>query len=357
MNDPVAAFRTEHYQPLSLQLVTDTSRELAKAPVAAACVTAIEGVISNLARRQAETELPPVAYLMLSVLYTGVYFGEYRLRLDFYDRAWPLATPIHSESIDAAWLFTHWQAHTDALTEAAKHQRTWVRSTHLESLRWQSVELLVYCLYAQLKYWLQGLDISPAFAALQREEQFFLLFGEYQAWNHIVLAIRPPVDLLQCDSDEGLRFRRHDQRCYRHRQFTDIDLRSSQFHNCRFEHCSFSNVDLRDTVFSNCRLANSTLTQVKLSGALFVHSRLQDLQFQDASAEAFSQEDGRIDNYRSLAFVNCTLETVAFRHCHLPHAVIIDSQQTGITVTDSDDTAFETQNQAKAQPHASQSIH
>jgi uncharacterized protein YjbI with pentapeptide repeats len=349
MKDVVAAFQAEHYVPLAGKLLADTLRDLAKEAAAAPCVAAVESAMENAARRQQEAGLPPAAYLSISVLYTAMYFGEPKLRLDFYSSEWPVTDPFYSEYIDAAWLFVHWRFHEDALTEAAKNQRTWVRSAHLESLRWQSVRLLAYGLYTKLKYWLQDLAASPALGALRREDEFYILFGEYQDWQGAVFALLPPIDIFNCSTDDSLRFRTYEKCRYHKKTFTRLDLSLSRFRDCTFEDCTFDDVDLSDVTFANCRFARIVFTQVRLSGALFLDTQLREVRFRDVLAEPLCRDNTRNDVYRSLEFAGCTLEDVQLINCRFPGTLLTDSLLTEMEIEGGDYTDSDFQELAAVQ--------
>lgn len=330
MKDFIAEFQSQHCEPLTNRLIIKTMRNFDEDKNVKSFIAAMEHVINNVAQLQGKTELPLAAHLVVSVMYTNVYFGESKLRLDFYGSGWPIDEAFYSEYIDADWLFTYWPSYKDALTAAAHNQRTWVRSTHLESLHWKAVEQLAYSLYAKLKYWLQDFAASPALGALKREEQFYLLFGEYQDWSKIVFAMLPPIDLCNCESDDFLRFRNHEKRRYYSKTFIDLDLSSSRFQDCTFKNCHFIDMDLSDVVFINCYFSDTTFTNVRLSGTLFSHTTLQDIQFRDVQAELISHDNK--DIYRSLAFVDSRLNHMVLLNCCFPYAFLTDSQQTDIKI-------------------------
>jgi uncharacterized protein YjbI with pentapeptide repeats len=342
MKDFVAAFQGEHYVPLARRLLADTLGDLAKETAAESCVAAVEGAMENAARLQSKG-LPPVEYLVMSVMYTSVYFGEPKLRLDFYSGEWLVTEPIYSEYIDAAWLFAHWSSHEEAMAEAGKNQRAWVRPAHLESMRWQSVRLLAYGLYTQLKYWLQDLTASPALSRLQRADEFYILFGEYQDWQSPVFAVLPSIDIFNCSTEDSLRFRAFERCRYSKKKFARLDLSVSRFRDCTFEDCTFDDVDLSDVTFTNCRFTRTLFTQVRLSGALFLDTRLSEVRFRDVLAEPLRRDDARNDAYRNLEFAGCVLEAVDLTNCRFPGALLTDSLLTEIEIEGGDYTGSEFQ--------------
>lgn len=347
MKDFVAAFQAEHYIPLAHRLLVDTMRDLEKEGAAKSCVAAMEGAIENASRLQLEGLLP-AAYLVVSVMYTSVYFGEPKLRLDFYSGEWTVSEPFYSEYIDAAWLFAHWRSHEEAMAEAGKNQRAWVRHAHLESLRWQSVRLLAYGLYTRLKYWLQDLTASPALSRLRRADEFYILFGEYQDWQSAMFAILPPIDIFNCSTDDSLRFRTYERCRYSKKKFNQLDLSVSRFQDCTFEDCTFDDVDVSDVTFANCRFARTLFTQVRLSGALFLDTRLSEVEFRDVLAEPLRRDNERNDVYRDLEFAGCTMEAVRLTNCRFPGALLTDSLLTEIEIEGGDYTNSDFQELAVA---------
>lgn len=348
MRDFVAAFQEERYAPLARRLLADTLRDMENGTAAASCTVAVAGAVDRAARLQ-QHGLPPVAYLAVAVMYTSVYFGEPKLRLDFYSEQWLAAEPVYSEYIDAAWLFAHWQEHEDAMTEAAKRQRAWVRPAHLESMRWQSFRLLAYGLYTRLKYWLQSPAIEAALCALRRTDEFYILFGEYQDWQGAVYALLPPIDIFNCSSDDSLRFRVYEKCRYSKKKFTGIDLSLSRFQDCTFEDCSLDEVDVSDVTFAGCRFTRTLFTQARLSGALFLDTRLSEVRFQDVLAEPLRRDAVRNDAYRNLEFASCTLENVQLINCRFPGALLTDSLLTAMKIEGGDYADSEFQELATAQ--------
>nr|WP_092067141.1 pentapeptide repeat-containing protein [Dendrosporobacter quercicolus]NSL49715.1 pentapeptide repeat-containing protein [Dendrosporobacter quercicolus DSM 1736]SDL49995.1 Uncharacterized protein YjbI, contains pentapeptide repeats [Dendrosporobacter quercicolus] len=337
MRDFVAAFQEERYAPLARRLLADTLRDMENGTAAASCTVAVAGAVDQAARLQ-QHGLPPVAYLTMAAMYTSVYFGEPKLRLDFYSEQWLAAEPVYSEYIDAAWLFVHWQEHEDAMTEAAKGQRAWVRPAHLESMRWQSFRLLAYGLYTRLKYWLQSPAIGAALCALRRTDEFYILFGEYQDWQGAVYALLTPIDIFNRSSDDSLRFRVYEKCRYSKKKFAQLDLSGSRFRDCSFEDCSFEEVDLSDVTFVGCRFDRSLFSRVRLPGALFLDTRFSEVRFRDVLAAPLCRAYEKNDAYRHLEFAGCALAAVSLADCRFPGALLTDCLLTQIEIEGGDYT-------------------
>ncbi|WP_110955887.1 pentapeptide repeat-containing protein [Anaerosinus massiliensis] len=348
MKDFVSIFQSEDYAVLARQLITDTHLDLEKDGTAAQFIASLEDAMKEVASLQAEGA-PLVAYMSISVMYTQVYFNEFKLRLDFYSSEWPVTEPFYSTYINVDWLFTYWHAHEAAMEEAGKNQRAWIRQTHLASMRWQSVRLLAYTLHAKLKYWLQNFTAAPAFKMLQREAAFYILFGEYQDWQSAVFADLPPIDLFNCSTDDALRFRVYEKCRYSKKKFVGLDLSLSRFRDCTFENCTFDDVDLSDVTFDHCQFSHCQFTQVRLSGALFLGSRCSEVSFQETVTEHLRRNDGRNDTYRSLEFSDCTLENVRLINCQFPGALLTDSQLIKLTIDGGDFTNSDFQEFVTAQ--------
>lgn len=345
MKDFVAVFRKETYPKLAQKFVSETALRFIETEEEAAgrCVKALKSAAGRMAALQEAQGLPPAAYLTVSVLYTSVYFGAPRFRLDFYDERWMAAEPLYSEEIDAGWLFFHWKAHLAEVGEARGSLRASIRESHVESMCWQSVRLLAYWLAAELKYWLAPLAKAEEFSRLQKADMFYVTFGEYLDWQKPVFAILPEIDIFNCGSGDSLRLRTFRQCRYANKEFSALDLSGSRFYDCRFENCVFEETDLGDVCFENCRFLKTSFREVNLSGALFRNSALKEITMVKAAAEAAAEDGEKRDLYRPLAFEDCVIEAMTLKDCAFTGALLSDclAKEVAIEGGRYEDTDFE----------------
>lgn len=336
MKDFVAEFEEKQYLPLARQWIADTEKQIVNRPGLAEKIAAdIEGAMERLAKLQADG-LPAVSYLVISLTYTSFYFGAPKLRLDFYSGQWLLEEAIYSEYIDASAIFSHWRAHEEALTEAAKNLRAWVRPAHLERMSLQSVRMVCYWLSARIKYWILALRESAALKALQKEESFYILFGEYMDWQKAIFARQGEIDIFNCKTADLLRMREFANCRYSKKTFAGLDLSANLFRSCAFEHCVFEDVDLSDTIFEDCQFSDTVFSHTHLPGALFTNSRIKRAAFAQVRADPADEIPGKMDCYRNLAFDSCVLEDVELTDCNFAGAELTDCQATKIRIAGGD---------------------
>lgn len=345
MEDFIAVFKQGTYAKLAQEFVAQTALrfiEKEEEP-AGQCVKGIASAAERLAKMQEAQGLPSIACLTVSVLYTSVYFGAPKLRLDFYAKGWPAAEAVYSEMVDASWLFALWDEHVAKVGAARGDMRTRILDAHVESMCWQSVRLLAYWLAGELKYWLAPLAKAAGILRLWKADDFYVTFGEYLDWQKPVFAILPEIDIFNCGSDDSLRLRVFRQCRYAHKKFGELDLSGSKFYGCRFENCSFDESDLGDAVFENCHFTQVAFQQTNLSGALFKNSSLEKVVMTGSFAEAAAEMGEKRDIYRPLAFEDCLIGGLALKECVFVGALLLDCMTKDVKIAGGryEDTDFE----------------
>lgn len=340
MKDFAAEFQANQYQELVRGLMLDTINMLIEQDdkIAEKCIADIEKTIKHVTEMQA-VGMAPVVNIVISLLYTSVYFGKPQLRVDFYHEPWVFGDAFYTEYIDAAWLFTHWQSHRTATEEAVKNKRAWIRTTHLDSICQQSVSMLGYLAVTRLKYWIQDLKQSTVFHKLHIGSEFYIFFGEYMDWQKPIFGVLPEIDIFNCKTEDSLRFRQFEHCRYSKKQFSELDLSSSLFRDSTFEHCDFANVDLSDTVFENCHFLDTSFSETIIPGALFSNTILRQVNFVNVIADPVGADYEKQDMYRNLDFNSCMLENIKLKDCRFKGAFLTDCVVKGTCIEGGDYTS------------------
>lgn len=337
MKDFVTEFNEKQYVLSVRSLMTDTVNDFIKKEdiVRKKCVADIERAIKHIANLQVEG-VPAVNTLVISIMYTSVYFNKPQLRLDFYHEPWVLGEAIYSEYMDVEWLFAHWQEHKSSLADSRKNLRTWIHESHLESLYLNSVRILGYVLFTRLKYWIQDLKKSDEFNKLQMKSEFYIFFGEYMDWQKPIFAVLPQIDIFNCNSEDSLRFREFKKCRYNQKNFSELNLSMSSFKECTFENCTFEDVDVSDAVFENCKFSNTNFSNVKMSGVLFLDTQLKDVNFNETIAIPASPNDNNKEMYRNMDFDSCVIENMQLHNCEFVGAFLTDCLIQGVKIDGGD---------------------
>lgn len=343
MKDFVADFISDDYETLACELVAKTNQYLLdhQTEIKNGLSAEIKAFIGKIIELQKQGNMPPLAYLTLSALYTSVYLQEPKMRLDIYRRQWILREPCDSLEIKLDWLFVYWQQHQNELLDASRTIRIHFGKAHLQKILLHSAKMLFYLAAARLKYWLNDLVHEEILQGLSRDTEFYLTFGEYHHWQNVLYAELPEIDIFNCSRNESLNFRNFDRCTYKNKRFEHIDLTGSRFHQCRFEHCVFTQVTLNDCQFNDCQWLDTVIEDTELLGATFTDTSFAQVDFRRVLATIAQSGSKPPDLFKESEFRRCKFTHVSFTHSQFADCVLIECLFSKITFIDDDDSNAE----------------
>ncbi|MCM1184799.1 MAG: pentapeptide repeat-containing protein [Roseburia sp.] len=283
-----------------------------------------KGILSRymeqLAVVQEEGKAPPVAELNLSFLYTSLDEEHPKYRIDSYGEGGRVAGgSILTGYLPADWMAAGLEELTRQLAERAAREslRRYVRPAMIETLRLRAVRSLLYYFALRFKYFIPDMLDLKLLARIGKAPHFFIQIGEYMDWQKTIYAIRPAVDIFNCERTTDLRFRSFPAVRYEKKTFRNLNLSSSVFTDSAFADSSMEDCVMTDCMFEGCTFENVRVDAVRMAGCIFADCVFRQTVF--AGTSFFETEPDRDDPqyFEPAEFHGCSFDGVAFHACRL----------------------------------------
>lgn len=303
----------------------------------------IHSILKKAVLLQEKGEIPPLAELTVSFLFSSFYFGQPEFRLDCYGKGGYLMTEsLLTETVPADWLTRYVEEMGQTLFMRAKQEglARYIRPAGIYVLCLRAVRSLLLHYSGWMKYRMPELLDFKKYSRLILEESFRLSFGEYLDWQRVLYAKLPEVDLFNCSKETSFLHRTFHSIYYEKKTLENLDLTGAVFHGCTFcntainnccmndclfETCIFEAAVIRDTLMAGCTFVDCTIEGVMLESVLFSSEKMEE------SPEVYKCTEWMESKLSSVQFAACDLNGCQLYLCQLREVLI-----QGGTLEDSD---------------------
>lgn len=156
-------------------------------------------------------------------------------------------------------------------------------------------------------------------AQMEKAPHFFIQIGEYMDWQKTIYAIRPAIDIFNCDRTADLRFRNFPAVLYKEKRFQKLDLSHSVFKDSSIEDCI-----MNDCMFDGCTFENVKVETTSMTGCIFSDCVFRRTEFTES---IFFEEGPNIENpqyFEPAEFHECNFDNVTLKHCILIGCPVIN---------------------------------
>lgn len=156
-------------------------------------------------------------------------------------------------------------------------------------------------------------------AQIEKAPHFFIQIGEYMDWQKTIYAIRPAIDIFNCDRTADLRFRNFPAVLYKEKHFQKLDLSHSVFKDSSIEDCI-----MNDCMFDGCTFENVKVETTSMTGCIFSDCVFRRTEFMES---IFYEEGPNIENpqyFEPAEFHECNFDNVTLKHCILIGCPVIN---------------------------------
>ena len=291
--------------------------------------------MEQLAALQEEGKAPPVAEINLSFLYTSLEEDHPKYRIDSYGEGGRVfGNSILTGYLPADWMTAGLAGLTRQLSTRAAEEslRRYIRPAMKDTLRLRATRSLLYYFALRFKYFIQDMLDLKLLARIRKAPDFFIQIGEYMDWQKTIYAVRPAVDIFNCERTVDLRFRSFPAVFYEDKVFRDLDLSYSSFKDSFFTDSSMEACTMTDCMFEGCTFENVKVDKVKMAGCIFADCVFRQTVFTETS---FFEDKPDVDNpqyFEPAEFHGCSFDGVTFRGCILTGCPVRNCDAPGLTV-------------------------
>lgn len=297
----------------------------------------LNGYLEDLCRLQKARLAGSVAQITLSLLYTSLEEKGVEFRIDSYEEGGFLYTDtLLAERFPAPWLAGELSSLMEALEERVVEEnlRRYIRPAGLERMKLRALRSLLYYFSSRFRYVMADALDRKRLAELKKEETFIISMGEYLDWQKVIFALRPEVDIFNCEAGSTFCFRRFSAICYEKKSFGNLDIHHARFTDCTFRDCTIGGCQMNDSIFDGCTFKNVEIRHTKMLGCLFIDCSLQECHFQEVSFYGNGADtDTKLEDYYEPAeFLACAITECRIENSDLTnvHAKGCDIQNLGI---------------------------
>ena len=306
----------------------------------------LQQYIEQLIALQEEYAAPPVEEIDISFLYTSLEEGSPKFRVDSYGKGGRVAnSSILTGCVPADWIAEGAEELSHQLTERVKEEglRCYIRAAEIDTLKLRAVRSFLYYFALRFKYDIQDMLDFKSIAKIKKEPHFFIQIGEYMDWQKTIYAVRPTVDIFNCEKNTELRFRNFSAVYYKDKQFKDLNLSQSSFKDCTFEDSSIEGCNMSDCMFDGCVFENVTANATKLTGSIFVNCTFQGTVFEETVFFEKKADDSELEYFEPAEFHDCGFISLKFKSCSLAACPVRNCDTYTVEIEDSniDGSGFE----------------
>ncbi len=307
----------------------------------------LNGYLDNLYRLQEARLAGSVAQITLSLLYTSFEKDRVEFQIDSYGEGGFLyEDSLLTERLPAPWLAGQMGVFVQAMEQRTVEEklRRYIRPAEWDRLKLRALRSLLSYFSSRFRYVIQDVLDQKRLAKIKKEENFMISMGEYLDWQKVIFALRPQVDIFNCEPHTSFVFRRFSGTYYERKSFQELDLRQTRFTDCMFRDSRIDGCQMNDSIFNGCTFKNVSFHQTELTGSLFIDCSFQECDFQ--GVDFFPKGDLADDNtsrevyyepaeFLSCAITECRIEDSDLRKVHVKDCDIEDLSIANSVATDS----------------------
>lgn len=306
----------------------------------------LQQYVGQLIALQEECAAPPVEEIDISFLYTSLEETSKedfpKFQIDSYGKGGRVAnSSILTGYVPADWIAEGAEELSHQLTERVKEEglRCYIRAAEIDTLKLRAVRSFLYYFALRFKYDIQEMLDFKSIAKIKKEPHFFIQIGEYMDWQKTIYAVRPAVDIFNCEKNTELRFRNFSAISYKDKQFKDLNLSQSSFKDCTFEDSSIKGCTMSDCMFDGCVFERVTVNATKLTGSIFVNCTFREVVFEETVF--FENFEKKADNsvleyFEPAEFHDCGFISLKFKSCSLVACPVRNCDTYTVEIEDSD---------------------
>lgn len=304
----------------------------------------LEGVISFSVSFQKEIPIE-IGEIQISLLQTSVVLGKPQIAFCVYNASGILGEEIYNLKFDAQWMFEPWQEYYDLLENKVLelHAENYIRKAALQQMMLESMDFIIYCLYAITKYHFIEFFRMNKYEELILADNFRLSVGGYRDWSRTLYRKCPPSDIFFGSEQKNFKYAIFNEAVYNQKKFENLELGKTYFYDCEFVHSYFSNTVLRDAIFENCRFYHCEFEKTDFCGATFRNVTMKKCTFTETIWNYVPDMERLEDFYKNVDLKSCVLEYISFNQSDLRGIRINDCQWKEIEIVEceKDDGVFE----------------
>lgn len=269
----------------------------------------------------------PVAEMNLSFLYSSLQEEHPKYRIDSYGEGGRVfGDSFLTGVLPADWMVAGLEQLTQNLSERAAKEslRRYIRPAMIETLRLRAVRSLLYYFAMRFKYFIEDMIDFRLIAQMEKAPHFFIQIGEYMDWQKTIYAIRPAIDIFNCDRTADLRFRNFPAVLYKEKCFRELDLSQCVFKDSTFKDSNIKDCIMNDCMFDGCTFENVKVETTSMTGCIFSDCVFRWTEFTES---IFFEEGPNIENpqyFEPAEFHECSFDNVTLKHCILIGCPVIN---------------------------------
>lgn len=297
-----------------------------------------------------------INHITISYLFSELMCGNPQLLFEIYPSIPFMEHSIVSKSFKAAWVLPEWEQYPNELISLARKAGiiNAVHEPYIRSMSWALGRDLLHVASTYIKTQMIDIPQIKEFQSLKISGNFEITFGEYMGWQRTIFAMRPNVDIFNCESSEDLTFRTFERINYEDKSFNQLDLSDSIFHLCTFKNCKFKDVKFCDARFEGCNFISCQFQDIRLDGASFEATLFQSNLLNSIHTNCITQcKNSVFCGFGSASFYNCNFneakilnsdfslcnfEVCQVQNCSVENCTLSDSMQTCFQTKDGEDS-------------------
>ncbi|BFH11625.1 pentapeptide repeat-containing protein [Paenibacillus melissococcoides] len=320
MDTAVAAKRWEHMHALHHIVMRDREK------LAAEFIASFKHICRRIRRMQDEKRKGKIKYIHYSALRSRLLSGDYRCRIDAYDKQWYTDPQECSAEYDAGWAFCSLGDFTLAIAEQGKRYVGKVLPADVEAvMRSETVWYAAY-LVKLARDALREAVRSDEFAAIDKEDELYIMVGEYKDRSELVYR----HDARAKDGRELRAMLSAGERTeYVYEVFGGADLSGMYFSLLNFSYANLSHCTLAGNAIWGCAFIGADFRGANLEGVDMNRSIVHGASFKEANLRNASlehiqgglsfpvPEELHIPPFMETSFQDANLEQASFRGADL----------------------------------------
>lgn len=304
----------------------------------------LEGVVAFSISFQKEIPIE-IGEIQISLLRTSIALNRPQIAFCVYNGDGLLGEEIFNVKFDGQWLLGPWQEYYKTLQNKVEelHAQNYIRKAAVEQMMQESIDFIIYCLYATTKYYFIEFFRMNRYDELILSDNFRLSVGGYRDWSRSLYRRTPQIDIFFGNDNKKFRYAIFKESVYNQKKFEKLDLEKTYFYDCEFVHSQFPETILRDAIFENCRFYHCEFSKTDFCGATFRNVTVKKCSIADSVWNYIPDLDNVKDLYKNVDLENCVLEYVDFIRSDLRGIQLKECQCKEINIVDceKDENVFE----------------
>ena len=322
----IEMFEETYYPPAFLHLFQKTKEAIEKEQeeIQEMIGKGLNSYLELLQKLQKEEILPSISEITISFLFTSYYLKQPVFQLDCYGAGGQvLRDSFLTEYMQADWLTRYIEEFQEELLEQAKKNRLgrFIRKAEMQVLGLRAVRSLLSYFSGYMKYWIPDNIDKKKLGKLQKEENFFITFGEYKDWQKPVLARLPEVDIFNCDMDTSLLFRTFRGIYYEKKSLINLNLNFGVFKDCMFQNCEIRGCKMNDCLFENCKFEDVIIEQGENIAGSYANCHFDKVKFEKVIFSDSKKEE-KLEVYKNTEFYHCHFQHTEWNECDLSDSTL-----------------------------------